>query len=386
VAEKRKRGNGDTKKLADQIRKRTDEPLEKRKVKDDFIDPNSLIPTGSMLLNLACSDMTDGGWQLGKMVNLIGDSSSGKSFIGLSLFAECAQLERFDNHRFIYDDVEAANEFDLEYLFGERTAERVEPPAYDKDGDDAHSNYIQDFHDNILTAMEGKKPFIYILDSFDALDALEDEKKIEEARTERKKGKEAAGTYGLAKAKAASSIFRNIISKLKKSNSFLLVISQTRDNISPMSFVKKTRSGGKALKFYAQHEIWLAVVSPFTKTIDKKKYTIGVKVKAKVSKNKLTGRTVADVEFPIYYDYGIDSIQAGVDYAEDNSIWEKEKESFITYGLNPDDPQKAFKGTKASIIKHIEENGYETQLAAIVAKKWHEIKEALKSGRKRKYA
>ena len=65
-----------------------------------------LIPTGSTLYNLSVSDTIDGAWECGKMSNLIGDSSAGKTFLGLSSLADCAVTEAFDDVK-VDDDIEA---------------------------------------------------------------------------------------------------------------------------------------------------------------------------------------------------------------------------------------------------------------------------------------
>jgi len=247
------------------------------------------ISSGCALLNLALSDKVEGGFGLGKMTNIIGDSSSGKSFLALSLLAECANSPRFDDYTLVYDDVEQACEFDIRKLFGSRAAQKIVPPIPDPDEDEpAYSETIQDFHANVFRHLDRGDPFIYVLDSLDALDAEEDQKKARE------------------------------ILKARETESALIIISQTRDDINPMSFTKKTRSGGRALKFYCTHEIWLAVAS----TIKKKDLPVGVNVRVKISKNKLTGK-MRQVEFPLYYSYGVDDIGASVDWMIKTKTWKK---------------------------------------------------------------
>ena len=366
MTEKRTRNR---KSLADQIKKTSQSPVKKtREIGSDI-----LIPTGSTMLNLACSDNPYAGYRAGSMVNLIGDSSSGKSFEALTMLAEVCQEERFDDYRLIYDDVEAACEFDISYLFGDKAAERIEAPSKDKDGIPLHSDVVEDFHCYIMDALEGDKPFIYVLDSADALGAEQDEKKVDEMRIARKKGKDTAGTYAMAKPKAFSSILRGICAKLKKGESFLLIVSQTRDNIDPMSFSKKTRSGGKALKFYATHEIWMAC----SKTYKKKDRPIGVDSKIKITKNKLTGKK-RECEFPIFYDYGIDDIGSCIDFFVREGIWNKKKLTIEASDLG-------LEGTRASLINQIEEKGYEKKLKRLVGREWNKIEESLKLNRKSKY-
>lgn len=357
------------KSLADQVKRTSKSPAKKTKE----ILSDILIPTGSTMLNLSCSDNPDAGYRAGSMVNLIGDSSSGKTFQALTMLAEICQLERFNNYRLIYDDVEAACEFDISYLFGDKTAERIESPAKDKEGLPLNSDVVEDFHCYIMDAIEGDQPFIYILDSADALGAEQDEKKVDEMRVARRKGQDTAGSYAMAKPKAFSSILRGICAKLKKGENLLLIVSQTRDNIDPMSFSKKTRSGGKALKFYATHEIWMACA----KTHKKKERAIGVDSKLKITKNKLTGKK-RECEFPIFYDYGIDDIGSCIDFLVKEKVWYKKKLTIqaTTLGLE---------GTRASLINQIEDKGLEGKLRRIVGKAWREIEDSLKLNRKSKY-
>ena len=102
----------ETKELVSQVEDAAKKPLDKIEVSS--VDPDWLIPTGSTLLNCACSDLHTGGYGIGKITNLIGDSSSGKSLLALTSFAEVAMYTRYDDYRLIYDDVEAALEFNLD--------------------------------------------------------------------------------------------------------------------------------------------------------------------------------------------------------------------------------------------------------------------------------
>ena len=96
-----------TKRLTEQIKNHSKKPVG-RNESQAASPPLILIPTGSVLLNLACSNSKRGGFGAGKMVNLIGDSSSGKTLLALSMFAEVAKLKQFKDYHFVYDDVEHA--------------------------------------------------------------------------------------------------------------------------------------------------------------------------------------------------------------------------------------------------------------------------------------
>ena len=332
------------------------------------------VPTGCTLLNLVLSDRVDGGFGLGKMANIIGDSSSGKSLLALSLLAECAHRKEFDGYRLIYDEPEQACEFDIEGLFGRVTAQRIEPPRVDDEGLPVHSETVQDFHGNIHTLLDSGAPFVYILDSLDALDTEEDQKKAEEMIKARQRGGSVTGTYGMAKPKAMSWILRHIVGRLKETKSALIIISQTRDNINPLSFSTKTRSGGRALKFYCTHELWLAVKS----VIKKRDREVGIYVKIKVSKNKLTGKREDSLSIPLYRAYGVDDIGASVDFLVKEKHWKKKGLKIVAEELDLECSRK-------KLIREIERKGLKEKLDKVVEKVWQEIEESLKLDRKPKY-
>lgn len=333
-----------------------------------------LIPTGSVLLNLACSDRSDGGWGAGKIANLIGDSSSGKTLLALSMFAECARRPEFDGYDFIYDDVEAACEFDLGKLFGSKVKDRIKAPAYGEEYvRPIYSDTIQQFHANVFAAIESGVPFIYVLDSFDALTSSEELGRAEESAKATRDGKDVKGSYRMEKPKLISEMLRQIKARLKETNSFLLIISQTRDNIDPLSFEKKTRSGGKALRFYSSHEVWMALAGK----LKSKDRVIGSNVKVKVTKNKLTGKQ-REITFPVYYDYGVDDLASCIDFLEDEGWWQRKGDKLRATELGVE-------GTRRRLITEIEEKEQQAVLFRVTQTCWSQIEELLKLDRKPKY-
>lgn len=344
-----------------------------RPVTKSNIDPYDLLPTGCLLFNLGLSDHHQGGFQKGKMANIIGDSSSGKTFLGLSCFAEAAQLESFDEYKFINDDAESACEFNIPKLFGTKTASRIESPSIDSEGNPVHSDTVQDLWDHLNDLLEEEQPFIYLMDSMDSLDEISEKEHYEANRKARRNGKEETGSYGTKKAKVIGEMLRDIIPKLRKTGSILLIISQTRDNINPVSFAKKTRSGGKALKFYATHEVWLANAGQ----IKRKEQIIGYYTNAKVTKNKLTGKHRV-VKFPIFYDYGIDSLRGSIEFCVETGYWTKKKQTVVAEELG-------IESTLTKMIAVIEEDSLEEELAEAVQNAWDTREDDLKINRKSKY-
>jgi len=354
------------KKLADDFEKSVNKISEPKRKE---VDPDKLVPTGSITFNLECSGRIEGAFQLGKIVNLIGDSHAGKTLFALTVFAECSLLDRFSNYRFIYDDVEAANEFDTAYLFGKNVNDRIESEQGER------SKTIEDFNDNLARAIEHEKPFIYVLDSFDALTTEAALEKDEANRKAREKGNQIKGSYGDGKAKIASEMFNKRTQGLSDDESVVIIISQTRDNIGfGAMFTPKTRSGGRALKFYSFHEIWLAC----QKREKKKKRTVVTNVQAKITKNKLTGRH-GEAYFPILFDYGVDSITSCVNFLLDDGPWSGSNKSINTKGFVDGNIKLV------DLIEEIEDKNREDELFKLCQDAYCTLMDNLKPNRKRRY-
>jgi RecA/RadA recombinase len=333
------------------------------------------IATGNTLLNLALSDTIDGGYGAGKMVNLIGDSSSGKTILALTMLAEANRNPKFKDYDLIFDDVESALEIDIDSLFGESLAERI---IYKK------SNTIEDYYGAIYNQIISGIPFIWVLDSFDALTSRDEQRRAAEfgKQESKREGDEDVldeveknkGSWKTEKPKMASEIFRVITGEIKKTDSFVMIISQTRDNLGfGAMFAPKTRSGGKALKFYASWEIWLAT----GKSHKKMNRSIGADCMVKVTKNKMTGKR-REVYFPIYYDYGVDSIESCINFLIDEGHWKKVK------GKIASEFSESALGIE-ELVKLIETDKLENKLNKIVGDVWNNIEEKIKLNRKPKY-
>ena len=177
-------------------------------------------------------------------------------------------------------------------------------------------NFLDDIHtvealyesfEELLKEMEnageGQKA-LYIIDS---LDALSDMAELERKMTD--------GSYGTSKARKISELLRRMNAQLHKSNVTVMTISQTRENIGVSFGEKYTRSGGRAIRFYASQELWLALVGKIEKTSKGIKRTTGVKVRAKVKKNKC-GLPHRECDFNILFGYGIDDLSANLQWLE----------------------------------------------------------------------
>ncbi|MDY6957774.1 MAG: hypothetical protein SVK08_01320 [Halobacteriota archaeon] len=328
------------------------------------ISSNLLLPSGSTLLNCACSDNADGAFRKGTIVNLIGDSSSGKSLLSATCLAEMHMSSEFDDYVLYYDDVEAGLQFDMSYLFGENFEDRIVPRCTDT---------VEEFYQDLLNLISEGEKFIYVLDSLDALTVKEELKRAKQIQDTG----EASGSYKAEKAKMLKEVIRVCVREIKKTDSMVIIISQVIDNLG-FGYTTKTRAGGNALKHFCSLEIWLKAMGEITKTVNNKKRVIGNMTEAKITKNRLTGKR-REAPISIYYDYGVDDIRENVLYLVSECIFPKRKNTIIAEELGVE-------GTIDKLIKEIEMNNKQDELQRLVGKTWLEIEESLKLGRKRKYA
>jgi len=349
----------------------------RQKHEKEKLTAKDFLSTGSTLLNLACTGHPEHGFAKGHYFFLVGDSISGKTWLSLTCLAEASLNRNFDEYRFIYDNAEDGALMDIERFFGKRVAKKMEPPRGGAENP-IYSDSIEDFYFHVDDAIKDGKPFIYILDSMDSLSSESEADKFDKTKKAYRDGKDLKGSYGDGKAKINSANIRRILSPLKKTGSILIIINQTRDNISAMPFQpKKTRSGGHALHFYACLEMWSSVVGKIEKTVKGKKRQLGVESKIKVKKNRITGRE-RSVTIPIYHSYGINDTESCIDYLLEEKYWRKRGDDVVASDFD-------FKGSKRKLIKYIEKKELEKDLHELVSDVWNEIEDLCKIKQKPRY-
>ena len=227
-----------------------------------------------------------GGWPLGRIVNVVGDRSTGKTLLAMEAIANF--FLKYDTGWARY--VEAESAFDSDYA----TALGIPMSRVENKNDlDTVEAVFED-----LDAIAYKEPGLYIVD---CLDALSDKAEMERGIGE--------GSYGAAKAKKLSELFRRLVRKLSKKKICVMIISQVRDNIGITFGEKHSRSGGKALDFYASQILWLAHIKTNSREINKVKRPVSVRIKARCKKNKI-GLPFRECEFNIRFGYGIEDTEA----------------------------------------------------------------------------
>lgn len=245
----------------------------------------TFIPTGSQALDLVLG----GGWAEGRIVNVVGDKSTGKTLLAIEAAANF--IRTFPDGIVYYDDAEAA--------FDEPYAEIMGLPVSSVTM--LASDLVEDFNKQLDAAVThanktGKRA-LYVLDSIDSLSDL-----AEQGREFEK------GSFG-TKAKQVSELFRRQKRKLRDAGVTLLIISQVRDNIGVTFGRKHKRSGGKALDFYASQVLWLSEKKKLERTRNGVKRPYGVLIIGKCEKNKV-GLPFRRCEFPVVFYYGLDDVES----------------------------------------------------------------------------
>lgn len=314
------------------------------------------------------------------------------TWFAMTLLAEASINQNFKDHRFIYDNTENGMLMDVAKYFGPRLAKRLEPPK-GKPGKPIHSATVQEFYYNLDNAYRDGRPYIYVLDSMDALDTKDDEKKFLAEKAAHGTSKQVSGSYGTALAKANSQNIKRYVSRLTSNGSILIVVNQTRDNIKtgPFDFGPDQRpgAGGHALRFYAHVQLWTRIVGRLTRTVVGKKREFGKRVRISVEKNRISGWE-GSIIVPFLRKHGIDDVGACVNYLLEEKHWKGSKDEKDS---GDDKAPKKFKapgfnhyGDVESLVRKIEEAGSQPQLYKLVESVWREIDEKTTIMRKSRYA
>lgn len=248
------------------------------------------IASGCKTLDLALG----GGWARRRIANIIGDTATYKTGLCIEAARNFTDIEK---KGMVYYR-------EAEYAFDEDYARSIGFPMDKVDLGDHPVETVEDvFEDLEDICSKTKQPFLYVIDSLDALsDRAEMARKIDEP------------SFGGAKAKQMSQLFRRLTGMISRKDGTLIVVSQIRDNIGAFfKAAKYKRSGGHALDFYASQIVTLANLGKVLQTVRGHKQVIAMKIKAKLTKNKIV-RAHQESEFEIRFEYGINDARACVDW------------------------------------------------------------------------
>lgn len=259
------------------------------KLGDDKVEKVEVIPTGSIGLNYA---LGVGGFPKGRIVEIFGPESSGKTTLALHAIAECQKAGG------------TAALIDAEHAFDRFYAEAL---GVDTD------NLLISQPDNGEQALEITEKLIrsaavdiVVVDSVAAL--------VPKAEIEGVMGDKNVGLH----ARLMSQAMRKLTGTISRTNTTCIFINQLREKIGVMFGNPETTTGGNALKFYASVRLDIRSSTSLKAGED----VIGRHTKVKVVKNKVAP-PFKRCEFDIMFGEGISRSSEIIDLGVELEIIKK---------------------------------------------------------------
>jgi recombination protein RecA len=267
------------------------------RMSDKAVEQVPSIPTGSIALDVA---LGIGGLPRGRVIEIFGPESSGKTTLAIHAIAEAQKLGG------IAAFIDAEHAFDRSYaqkLGVNMDTLYVSQPDHGEQALEIADALIRSSAIDILVV--------------DSVAALTPKAEIE--------GDMGDSRMGL-QARLMSQALRKLTANISKTNTCCIFINQLREKIGVMFGNPETTTGGNALKFYASVRIDIRKTTPIKDGED----VSGNRVKVKIVKNKLAP-PFRRAEFDVIYGEGISHIGEIIDLGTTFNIIKKSG-SWFSYG------------------------------------------------------
>ena len=273
------------------------------------------IPTGSLGLDLA---LGIGGLPKGRIVEIYGPESSGKTTLTLEVIAQCQKM----GGTAAFIDAEHA----LDPIYAEKLGVNVDELLVSQPDTGEQALEVAD----IMVASGGID--ILVIDSVAAL--------VPKAEIEGEMGDHHVGLQ----ARLMSQALRKITGNVQRSDTLVIFINQISHKIGVMFGSPETTAGGNALKFYSSVRMDIRRIG----TVKEGDEAVGNETRVKVVKNKVSP-PFKQAEFQILYNKGINRLGEIIDKGVELDIIEK---AGAWYSYNG---EKIGQG-KSKSIEFLEEN------------------------------